>query len=146
MAVVDLKDYHRQQELLASDHSNSSSQERKRFNLKFKLRDKSTASNIIKTEGNEGDAKRQPSAKDMKTLTPTKISKKTEEWKFISIDLKDDPSRKQRKPEVKINSHRSYNLQEKAPKMKPNHSMNKYLDKAGKLKALNPDKLAKTRF
>ncbi len=100
MGVVDLKDYHRQQELLASEHSNSnsSSQERKRFNLKFKLRDRAAASTIIKTEGNEADARRQPSSKDMKTLTPTKISKKTEEWKFISIDLKDDPSRKQRKP------------------------------------------------
>ena len=53
MAVVDLKDYHRQQELITSEHSNSSSQERKRFNLKFKLRDKAAPSNLVKTEGNE---------------------------------------------------------------------------------------------
>lgn len=40
-------------------------------------------------------------------------------------------------------------MQEKAPKMKPNHSMNKHLDKAAKVKVLNPtshaDKL-KTRL
>lgn len=40
-------------------------------------------------------------------------------------------------------------MQEKAPKIKPNHSMNKHLDKAAKLKVLNPnnqtDKL-KARF
>ena len=47
---------------------------------------------------------------------------------------------------MNINSHRSYNLQEKAPKMKPNHSMNKYLDKAGKPKTLTTDKLTRTRF
>jgi hypothetical protein len=83
----------------------------------------------------------------MKTLTPSKISKKTDEWKFISIDLKEDLSKpKNRKAEVKINSHRSYNMQEKIPKMKPNHSMHKYLDKAGKLKGLNGEKLTKTRF
>jgi hypothetical protein len=146
MNVVDLKDFHRQQETIASDHSNNSSQEKKKFNLKFKLKDKSTASNIIKTEGNEGDP-RNASSKEMKTLTPNKISKKADEWKFISIELKEDLSKpKNRKTEVKINSHRSYTVQEKAPKMKPNHSMQKYLDKAGKLKGLNADRLTKTRF
>ncbi len=81
MAVVDLRDYHRQQELVSSEHSNSSSQERKRFNLKFKLRDKA-ASNIVKTEGNEAQLRnasevRQPSTKQLKTLTPTKAAKRT---------------------------------------------------------------------
>jgi hypothetical protein len=82
MAVVDLRDYHRQQELVSSEHSNSSSQERKRFNLKFKLRDKAAASNIVKTEGNEAQLRnasevRQPSTKQLKTLTPTKAAKRT---------------------------------------------------------------------
>jgi hypothetical protein len=65
----------------------------------------------------------------MKNATPPKISRKAEEWKFISIQLKEDLSKpKNRKTEVKINSHRSYNLQqEKAPKIKSNSSMNKYL-------------------
>ena len=135
------------QESLSIDHSNNSSQEKKKFNLKFKLKDKAP-SNIIKTEGNE-DLKN-ASSKDMKTLTPSKVTKKAEEWKFISIELKEDLSKpKTRKTEVKINSHRSYNVQEKAAKMKPNHSMNKHLDKAAKLKVLNPsnhpDKL-KARF
>jgi hypothetical protein len=104
--VVDLKEYHKQ-ESIAMDHSNNNSQEKKKFNLKFKLKDKNTSSNIIKTEGNEGDFKNALS-KEMKTLTPSKISKKTEEWKFISIELKEDLSKpKNRKTEVKINSHRS---------------------------------------
>lgn len=61
------------QESLSIDHSNNSSQEKKKFNLKFKLKDKAP-SNIIKTEGNE-DLKN-ASSKDMKTLTPSKVTKK----------------------------------------------------------------------
>lgn len=48
----------------------------------------------------------------MKTLTPSKISKKADEWKFISIDLKEDISKsKPKKIDMKINTHRSYNVQ-----------------------------------
>lgn len=46
--TVDLKEYHKLQESLSIDHSNNSSQEKKKFNLKFKLKDKNP-SNIIKT-------------------------------------------------------------------------------------------------
>lgn len=147
MNVVDLKDYHKTQEtIIPQEPSNNTSQEKKRFNLKFKLKDKNTPSAIIKTEGNEPEV-RNASTKDMKTLTPSKVTKKADEWKFISIELKEDLSKpKNRKTEVKINSHRSYNIQEKIPKMKPNHSMNKYLDKAGRLKSLNADNKPKTRF
>lgn len=72
----------------------------------------------------------------IKNVTPNKISKKTDDWKFISIQLKEDSSKpKTRKPEVKINSHRSYNIQqEKGLKINSNSSMSKYHDKVPKFK------------
>jgi hypothetical protein len=48
--MVELKEYHRRQESLPP--SNNSSQERKKFNLRFKLRENSSSA-IMKTEGNE---------------------------------------------------------------------------------------------
>ena len=74
------------------------------------------------------------------------MSKKTEEWKYISIQMKEDLSKpKNRKTEVKINSHRSYNVhQEKAPKMKSNSSMNKYLDRPKSKEP--PGRFTKSRF
>ena len=135
MAVVDLKDYHKRMEDSLGGASNNSSQEKKKFNLKFKLRDKAGPSNIIRTEGNEVQLKTS-STKDMKTLSPARIAAKGDEWKFLSIQIKDDPKQKTRK-DVKIKSHRSYNIQQKAPKIKTNYSVNKYLDKMAKPKSLN---------
>jgi hypothetical protein len=131
--VVDLKEFHKKEEPPIS--SNHSSQERKKFNLRFKFKDNGS-NTIIRTEGNESSDKNPYLKKMIKNVTPTKISKKAEEWKFISIQLKEDLSKpKNRKTEVKINSHRSYNLQnEKAPKIKSNNSMNKYLDKMTRIK------------
>jgi hypothetical protein len=108
--------------------SSHSSQERKKFNLRFKFRDNSS-STIMRTEGNDSSEKNPYLNKIIKNATPTKISKKADEWKFISIQLKEDLSKpKNRKTEVKINSHRSYNLQhDRGPKIKSNSSMNKYL-------------------
>lgn len=65
------------------------------------------------------------------------MASKADEWKFISIQLKEDMNKanKNRKTEVKISSHRSYNLQsDKAVKIKSNSSMNKYLDKVARIK------------
>ncbi len=65
------------------------------------------------------------------------MASKADEWKFISIQLKEDLTKpnKNRKTEVKISSHRSYNLQsDKAAKIKSNSSMNKYLDKVARIK------------
>lgn len=100
----------------------------------------------MKTEGNDSSNKNPYLHTLIKNITPTKISKKTEEWKFISIQLKQDLSKpKNRKTEVKINSHRSYNMQqEKGAKIKSNSSMSKYLDKVPKLKQLS--KLNKNKF
>jgi hypothetical protein len=46
----------------------------------------------------------------MKTLSPARVAQKGDEWKFLSIEIKDDPRQKTRK-DVKIKSHRSYNVQ-----------------------------------
>ena len=90
-AVVDLKDYHsRRDSQVFSPHS---SQEKKKFGLRFKLRDSSN-SGIMKTEGNEPDHRGGVlSSKGIKRITPSSLSKKTEEWKFISIQMKEDLSK-----------------------------------------------------
>lgn len=141
--VVDLKEFHKREE--PPVHSNHSSQERKKFNLRFKFKENGS-NTIIRTEGNESADKNPYLKKIIKNVTPTKITKKADEWKFISIQLKEDLSKpKNRKTEVKINSHRSYNLQsDKAPKIKSNSSMNKYLDKVSKIK--EESKVNRTKF
>ena len=89
--VIDLKDYHsRRDSQVFSTHS---SQEKKKFGLRFKLRDSSN-SGIMKTEGNEPDHRGGAiSSKGIKKITPSSLSKKTEEWKFISIQMKEDLSK-----------------------------------------------------
>jgi hypothetical protein len=133
--VVELKEFHKREE--APVHSNHSSQERKKFNLRFKFKE-NTSNTIIRTEGNDSSDKNPYLKKIVKNATPTKLASKADEWKFISIQLKEDltkPNNKNRKTEVKISSHRSYNLQtDKAVKIKSNSSMNKYLDKVARIK------------
>ena len=81
-----------------------------------------------------------------KNATPNSTSKDKEEWRFISIQVKEDLSKpKNRKTEVKINSHLSYNLQQEKPKMKSNSSVNKYLDKVPS-KVKDMSKLMKTKY
>jgi hypothetical protein len=88
LCIVDLKDYHKKQESL--NYSIHSSQDKKKFNLKIKLKDNNF---IIKTEGNENEIKNN-SSKILKNTATSKISKKTqEEWKFISIQFKEDLSK-----------------------------------------------------
>lgn len=100
---------------------------------------------VLKTEG-AFENKISYANRPFKNVTPTKNSKKVDEWKFVSIQIKEDPSKsKTRKADMKINSQRSDNQQpEKGPKMKSNSSMNKYLDKTPRLKELG--KLTKGYF
>jgi hypothetical protein len=83
----------------------------------------------MKTEGSDSTSKHPYLKQIPKNVTPTKLTKKTDEWKFISIQLKDDLSKPKnvRKAELKINSHRSYNLQYEGSKGKSNSSISKYL-------------------
>lgn len=92
----------------------------------------------MRTEGDEPQ-KQTNFSKAAKDATPNRTSKNAEEWRFISIQLKEDLLKpKTRKTEIKINSHRSYNLQQEKPRMKTNSSVNKGLDKASnKTKGLN---------
>ena len=99
----------------------------------------------FRTEGDEDNRKRVVrSVKALnKNATPDSHSKKKEEWRFISIQVREDLSKPQaRKAEVKINSHRSCTVQD-APKLKNNSSLQKGLDK-GKSKESN--RLTRTRF
>lgn len=88
MFVVDLKEYHRHMD----SRSARSSQERQKFKLRFKIKENSSSS-AIRTEANDVHDKNlsflgKTYTKQHRTPTPTKLSKKTEEWKFISIQLK----------------------------------------------------------
>ena len=99
----------------------------------------------MRTEGNESTDKNPYMIKLPKNATPTRLSKKTDEWKFISIQLKEDLSKpKTRKTEVKISSHRAYNMNPGKEKQKSNSAIGKYLEKASKLKELG--KMNKTKY
>jgi len=92
----------------------------------------------MRTEGDESQ-KHVNFTKAVKNVTPNRTSKNAEEWRFISIQLKEDLLKpKTRKTEIKINSHRSYTLQQEKPRIKTNSSVTKGLDKAiNKMKGLN---------
>jgi hypothetical protein len=47
----------------------------------------------MKTEGSDSTSKHPYLKQIPKNVTPTKLTKKTDEWKFISIQLKDDLSK-----------------------------------------------------
>lgn len=121
-------------------HSENSSRERPVINLKLKL-----GGVALRTEGDE--VERKPMGRSVKALnkhgTPSSLSKQKEEWRFISIQVREDLSKpKSRKAEVKINSHRSCTVQE-GPKLKNNSSLQKGLDR-GKPKDVS--RLTRTRF
>lgn len=99
----------------------------------------------MRTEGDEVEKK--PVGRSVKALgkhgTPDSLSKKKEEWRFISIQVRQDLSKpKSRKAQVKINSHRSCTVQE-GPKLKNNSSLQKGLDKG---KSKEGSRLTRTRF
>lgn len=73
LALVDLNDYHRQRDSL---FSNTSSQDKKHFNPKFKLRDPTAPA--LRTEGNESTSKHLLSNKGVRHVTPPKLTKKGE--------------------------------------------------------------------
>lgn len=84
MKVVDLKEFHRKHEN-SLRHSENSSRERPVINLKLKLGPVG-----LRTEGDEVD--RKPIGRSVKALnkhtTPDNLSKKKEEWRFISIQVR----------------------------------------------------------
>ena len=89
--IYDLKAYHtRPQTPSGSPHS---SQNGKKFNLRFKMRD-SSSGGIVRTEGHESTEKHPYLNRMIKNITPSsRLTNKGDEWKFSSIQLKEDPSK-----------------------------------------------------
>ncbi len=83
--TVDLREYHRR---LEAAQTSSSSQEKRRFNLRFKI-DDNRSGTIVRSEGSESAGKKPLLGRLPKNVSPSTLSKRGEQWKFISIQLKD---------------------------------------------------------
>jgi hypothetical protein len=140
--TVDLREYHRR---LEAAQTSSSSQEKRRFNLRFKI-EENRSGTIVRSEGSDSAGKKPLLGRLAKNVSPSTLSKRGEQWKFISIQLKDEASRKS---DLRTHSQRSqvqvYKPMEKErTKVKSNSTISKHADKVPRLHELG--KLNHSKF
>lgn len=139
--TVDLREYHRR---LEAAQTSSSSQEKRRFNLRFKI-DDNRSGTIVRSEGSESAGKKPLLGRLPKNVSPSTLSKRGEQWKFISIQLKDEASRKS---DLRTHSQRSQAqvrpMEKEKTKVKSNSTISKHADKVPRLHELG--KLNHSKF